>query len=180
MPCGMTRLLVIAMTAIIAMMAIAAAIGPGESTTAASTARPGDKSAPVALNSPTAAEAPEAAMVLKRDSSGQFHLNGDVNGSATRFLVDTGADVVALTEDAAQSAGLAPDSAVYQPILQTASGMADGAPVTLETLRVGERELTNVEAVVVKDLPVNLLGQNVLRKLGAVTLQGDRMVIQPR
>ena len=47
-------------------------------------------------------------------------------------------------------------------------------------LRLGERELTNVEAVVVRELPVNLLGQNVLRKLGQVNLQGDRMVIQPR
>ena len=180
MSIGMTRLLVIAMTAIFAMMAIASVIGPGSSDSAAAPATPGDKSAALALNSPTATEAPEGAMVLKRDSSGQFHLNGDVNGSATRFLVDTGADVVALTEEAAQAAGLAPDSAVYQPILQTASGKADGAPIRLESLRLGERELTNVEAVVVRELPVNLLGQNVLRKLGSVTLQGDRMIIQPR
>lgn len=175
----MTRLLVIAVTAIIAMLAIASAIGTGSSDPAVS-APPGDNSAPAALNSPTATQAPEAALVLKRDSSGQFHLNGDVNGTSTRFLVDTGADVVALTEDAALQAGVNVESASFQPILQTASGMADGAPVTLDTLKLGERELTNVDAVVVRELPVNLLGQNVLRKLGQVSLQGDRMLIQPR
>jgi predicted aspartyl protease len=36
-----------------------------------------------------------------------------------------------------------------------------------------------VSAVVIRGLPVNLLGQSVLRRLGSVQLSGDRMVIQP-
>jgi aspartyl protease family protein len=31
--------------------------------------------------------------------------------------------------------------------------------------------------VVVPDLPVSLLGQSALRRLGSVTLQGDRLLI---
>ena len=178
MPIGMTRLLVIAMTAIFAMMAIASVIGPGSSDSAAAPATPGDKSAALALNSPTATEAPEGAMVLKRDSSGQFHLNGDVNGSATRFLVDTGADMVALTEAEADALGLTYGE--FQPIMQTASGVGYGAPVMLDEIEVAGTQLRNVDAVVVQGLNVNLLGQTVLRKLGGVSLNGDRMVIRPR
>ena len=43
---------------------------------------------------------------IQRDASGQFYVDGKVNETATRFLVDTGADMVALTIDDARRAGL--------------------------------------------------------------------------
>ena len=60
--------------------------------------------------------------MLKRGSSGQFHLSGEVNGQAVRFLVDTGADVVALTEDSAEAIGIqvpAADGAAFSEFLDT-------------------------------------------------------------
>ena len=117
-----------------------------------------------------------SALLIKRDSSGQFHLNAQVNGESVRFLVDTGADLVALTEDDAQSLGLAYGE--MQPIMQTASGTGHGAIVTIEELEVAGKVVRDVEAVVVQDLAVNLLGQSVLRELGGVELKGDEMVIR--
>lgn len=118
------------------------------------------------------------ALQIKRDSSGQFHVNAAVNGESVRFLVDTGADTVALTVDEAEALGL-----VYgemQPIMQTASGVGYGAPLRLDEIEVAGAVLQDVDAVVVQDLATNLLGQSVLRQLGAVELKGDRMVIRPR
>ncbi|MBX9885841.1 MAG: TIGR02281 family clan AA aspartic protease [Novosphingobium sp.] len=114
---------------------------------------------------------------IARDAQGQFHLEVDVGGEAVRFLVDTGADVVALTEDDADRLGLRPDPSEYRAMLQTASGTGMAAPVEIDRLTIGGRELTGVEAVVVPDLPVSLLGQSALRRLGSVTLQGDRLII---
>lgn len=118
------------------------------------------------------------ALLLRRDESGQFHLNASVNGGDVRFLVDTGADMVALTEDTAEELGLTVGE--MQPIMQTASGVGYGAQVTLDEVVVAGVTLTNVDAVVAQGLSTNLLGQSVLGKLGSVNLQGDQMVIRPR
>ncbi|WP_298167915.1 TIGR02281 family clan AA aspartic protease [Novosphingobium sp.] len=127
---------------------------------------------------PTKRGAVPAEMVeIARDAQGQFHLNVDVGGEPVRFLVDTGADVVALTEDDADRLGLRPDPSEYRPMLQTASGTGMAAPVEIERLTIGGHDLTGIEAVVVPDLPVSLLGQSALRRLGSVTLKGDRLLI---
>lgn len=120
----------------------------------------------------------DEALLLTRNSSGQFYMQGSVNGSDVRFLVDTGADMVALTEATAQDLGLSVGE--MEPIMQTASGVGYGTPVMLDEVVIGGETLTNVEAVVVQDLSTDLLGQSVLRRLGSVSLQGDRMIIRPR
>ena len=118
------------------------------------------------------------ALLLRRDRSGQFHLDASVNNNTVNFLVDTGADILALTEDEAANLNLnlSPDD--FQPVMQTASGVGYGAPVTLDEVEVAGTTLRNVDAVVVRGLSVNLLGQSVLRKLGGVELKGDTMVIR--
>lgn len=115
--------------------------------------------------------------VIERDGGGQFHLSAEVDGQEVRFLVDTGADVVALTMADAGRLGISPDPASFAPILRTASGTGYGAPVRIDRLTIGGHDLSDVDAVVVRGLSVSLLGQSVLRQLGTVTLEGDRLVI---
>ena len=130
--------------------------------------------APSAPHSAFAAEG----LVLDRDGSGQFHLDAAVNGEPIRFLVDTGADAVALTVADAERAGIKVDPASFQPILRTASGEGWGTVAEIDAITVGKTELHHVGAVVVKDLGVSLLGQSVLGRLGKVELKGDRMVLE--
>lgn len=115
--------------------------------------------------------------VIRRDSSGQFFVNAEVNGQTGRFLIDTGADVLALTVDDAQEFGIDVEPSTFQPITQTASGPGHGAVVTVERLVVAGKELENVRAIVVDGLETNLLGQSVLRQLGRIELHGNQMVI---
>ncbi|MBA3055598.1 MAG: TIGR02281 family clan AA aspartic protease [Sphingomonadales bacterium] len=119
-------------------------------------------------------------IAIDRDHSGQFHLDAAVNGTRTRFLVDTGADTVALSVTDAQAAGIEVNPNGFVPILRTASGQGYGTLVTLDRLEIGETQFRNVGAVVVKDLGVSLLGQSVLARMGRVELKGDRMVIEPQ
>lgn len=121
----------------------------------------------------------DQALSLTRNSSGQFSIRASVNGSSdTEFLVDTGADLVALTEAEADALGILPAEEEFQPNMQTASGVGYGAPVTLDEVEVAGQRLQGVEAVVVRGLATNLLGQSVLRQLGSVELKGDKMVIR--
>lgn len=115
--------------------------------------------------------------VIRRDSSGQFRINGKINGLNSRFLVDTGADIIALTPETAQDAGIPVDPGSFQPILQTASGEGMGARYVVKELEIAGRPFTDVEVIVAQGLETNLLGQSMLRKLGKVVLEGDKMVI---
>lgn len=129
------------------------------------------------------AEKPAAegkALTLTRDGSGQFTLSVAVNGSDVDFLVDTGADLVALTEADAEALGILPDESEFEPSMRTASGVGYGAPVMIDEMEIAGKKLHDVEAVVVKDLGTNLLGQTALRRLHSVELKGDKMVIRGR
>jgi aspartyl protease family protein len=169
----MSRLYAILLLAIGLMSFVAVLFQPPEDQVA-----PAAESAKVQDGKPMTSQDQSDALLLKRDSSGQFHINASLNGTDVRFLVDTGADLVALTEEDAQAIGLTVGE--MQPILQTASGVGYGAPVMIDELVVAGVELRNVQAVVAQGLSTNLLGQSVLRKLGGVSLKGDRMVIHPQ
>jgi aspartyl protease family protein len=115
---------------------------------------------------------------ILRDESGQFHVDAAVNGAPLRFLVDTGADTVALTTGDAERAGLHVDPQSFQPIVQTASGQGLGTLAKVERLELGTTELRNIDVLVIKDLSVSLLGQSVLARMGRLELKGDRMVLE--
>jgi aspartyl protease family protein len=119
------------------------------------------------------------ALLLRRDGSGQFHVDANVNNGQVTFLVDSGADMVALTEDQAAELGITPSPDEFKPAMQTASGVGYGAEVKLDDVEIAGTTLHNVDAIVVRGLSVNLLGQSVLRQLGSVELKGDTMVIRP-
>lgn len=172
----MVRLLALALFSILAMGMVARMLPGGE----ASGARGGQGGIPAPSQRQPASESDYAGgdqTVIRRDGSGRFYLNADVNGQSTRFLVDTGADVVALTVDDARQLGIDVDPATFQPITRTASGTGYGAPVVIDRLDVAGRELQGVRAVVVDGLETNLLGQSVLRQLGRIELHGNAMTI---
>ena len=114
---------------------------------------------------------------IARDASGQFRTEVRINGQGSTFLIDTGADLVALTTDEARRLGMVVDPSSFRPVGRSASGTAMGMPVTIQRIEVAGQEIDNVQAVILEGLQTNLLGQSVLRKLGKVELQGDTMVI---
>jgi aspartyl protease family protein len=166
----MNRLYIIALSAVGIMCMLAAFFAP----------TPAPAPTVHAVRTGTGKAEEDQALVLRRDGSGQFTLKAAINGNDVEFLVDTGADLVALTEADAEALGVMPAPEDFQPTMQTASGVGYGAPVTLDEVEVAGQVLHDVEAVVVRDLGTNLLGQSVLRKLGSVELKGDKMVIRSR
>lgn len=170
----MNRLVFTALSAVGAMSLAAAFLAPAPEKSP--TTLPNAK-----VGTPDVDLGEDTALSLARDSSGQFRVRANVNGtSEVEFLIDTGADLVALTEAEAQSLGIMPAEEEFQPNMQTASGMGYGAPVVLDEMEVAGQQLHGVDAVVVRGLATNLLGQSVLRRLGGVELKGDQMVIRAK
>lgn len=129
------------------------------------------------INAPAAAGVGQA-LALTRDGSGQFHLDAAVNGQSLPFLIDTGADQVALTIESARQAGLYVDPTGFEPVAVGASGPIRGVQVTIGRIEVAGRTLEGVDALVLDGLGTNLLGQSVLRQLDAVEMRGDTMVLR--
>lgn len=104
-------------------------------------------------------------VVIQADSRGQFHTMGSINGAQMRFIVDTGATFVSVGRSDALKAGI--DFTKGEPaLMQTANGTARAWRVVLDSVRVGDVTLRNVDGVVHSgELPFALLGMSFLNRM---------------
>lgn len=129
--------------------------------------------ATVARSQPSA----NATVALIADSRGHFVTGGTVNGMPLRFLVDTGASVIALSTDDAKRAGVN-YLAGARGEAQTANGTTAVYMVKLDAVQVGEITLNNVDAAVIEGdkLPVSLLGMSFLNRM-EMKRSGDTLTL---
>ena len=104
-------------------------------------------------------------VILAADPRGHFVADGAVNGNPVRFLVDTGATVIALPGSEAVRLGLDYRKG-QRGNLQTAGGVVEAYRVTLDRVKLGAIELSSVDAVVVeRGLETTLLGMSFLNRV---------------
>jgi aspartyl protease family protein len=123
-----------------------------------------------------AAASGRQSVTLAADSRGHFVTEGAVNGNPVRFLVDTGATMVALP--AAEALRLGIDYRKGERGLSgTAAGVVPIYRVRLDTVRLGSIELAGVEAVVLEQgLDIALLGMSFLNRV-EMKRDGHTMVL---
>lgn len=116
---------------------------------------------------------------LTADANGHFLVVGTINGAPMRFLVDTGATVVSIGKSDAVRANV--DYLKGQPgMTMTANGPARVWRVTLNSVRVGDVLLNQVEASVHEhDLPIALLGMSFLNRM-EMKREGVTMTLKKR
>jgi aspartyl protease family protein len=117
-----------------------------------------------------------ASREIMRAPDGHFYLDAQVNGAQVHFLIDTGASMVALTAADAQRAGIALPSA--RALAQGAGGSVEIIPVTIDRIAAGPLEAREVPGAIARELPISLLGQSFLSRVGNVQISGDRMVLR--
>ena len=106
-----------------------------------------------------------ATVTLAADRNGHFISSGSINGSAVRFLVDTGATMVSMSVEDARNAGVN-YLAGERGYSQTANGVAKVFRVKLQEVTLGDITLRDVEGTVHEGaMPVVLLGMSFLGKL---------------
>ena len=120
-----------------------------------------------------------ATAVLTADSAGHFVTMGSINGGSVRFIVDTGASMVSLGAGDARRLGIDPRKGELGRT-QTANGVVVVSHVKLDTVRVGDIVLNNVDATVhQQDMPVALLGMSFLNRMD-MQRSGDTMTLKKR
>jgi len=116
--------------------------------------------------------------VLERTGRGHFLAIADVNGEPIRFVVDTGADTVALTMGDARRAHIAFDPGRFDIVGRGAGGDVRGEEVRIDTIVLDGKRATNVSGVVLEGADVSLLGHTYLRRLSDVQIKGDQMILR--
>ncbi|AMO24026.1 TIGR02281 family clan AA aspartic protease [Ramlibacter solisilvae] len=126
-----------------------------------------------------AAPASGGVIVLHASDGGHFMTEGRINGEAVRFMVDTGATLVALSETLARRIGLDYKRGAVG-YASTANGAVPTWHLKLESVRVGDIELRDVEASVVPaNMPFVLLGNSFLNRF-RMKRDNDLMVLERR
>ena len=118
-----------------------------------------------------------ASLKLAPENNGHYFVDGTINGASVRFLVDTGATVVAINRDTARRLGLLYRTDGHAGQIETASGLVDAWYVTFESVTARTLSLKRVEGVVVEgEYPSTaLLGQSFLN---AFTLKREGPVLE--
>jgi len=101
-------------------------------------------------------------IVLPVGSGGHYSGLATINGHPIQFVVDTGATSVAMGADVAASLGVSPRDGT--PVgTMTANGAVAARKLTLNSVRVGDVIVYNIDAIVVpQSMPVVLLGNSFL------------------
>lgn len=108
--------------------------------------------------------------------NGHFVTNGSINGAGVQFLVDTGATFVAMSVDEARRIGV-PYLNGSRGFSSTANGVVETYRVVLDSVKIGDIALTNVEGSVLQgSMPGVLLGMSFLKRL-QMTRENNTMVL---
>ena len=144
------------------------------------TLRIGDSQVSIGGNkSATGSSSSSNKIVLMAGSGGHFLSQGTINGRAVQFMVDTGASAVGLSVTEAERTGVN-YMAGQQVRLQTANGLIPGWLVKLASVRVGDVELYEVDAVVgTQSMPYVLLGNSFLSRF-QMRRDNEQMVLERR
>ncbi len=118
-------------------------------------------------------------ITLNESSGGHFMTAGQINGRAVQFMVDTGATTIAMSVLDADRAGL-PYKAGQPVQMNTANGVAQGWRIKLSTVRIGDVEVFDVDAVVTPQaMPFLLLGNSFLSRF-QMRREGTLMTLDKR
>ena len=118
-------------------------------------------------------------IVLAAGPGGHFVATGSINGKSVQFLVDTGATSVAMSQADADRIGIDWKRG-QRGLSHTAGGVVPIYTVNLNSVRVGDVEVFNVDAVVLQaQMPVVLLGNSFLSRF-SMRRESDVMRLERR
>ncbi|RWR26266.1 TIGR02281 family clan AA aspartic protease [Sinirhodobacter populi] len=116
---------------------------------------------------------------VPRSPDGHYYLTASVNGVPVRFVVDTGASQIVLSQRDAERAGIETASLAYVGQANTANGTVAIAPVRLNTVDLGPIHDRDLRAVVNRgEMDLSLMGMTYLTRFARVEFDRDRMILE--
>nr|PZN81011.1 MAG: TIGR02281 family clan AA aspartic protease [Pseudomonadota bacterium] len=119
-------------------------------------------------------------VTLEPGEDGHFTATALINGHPVSVLIDTGASIVALSHEDAERVGVRVSPGDFTKRVQTANGIAKVAPILLESIKIGEITLYNIEAAVSEPgrLGTTLLGMTFIGRLSRAEMRGGVLILQ--
>jgi aspartyl protease family protein len=109
---------------------------------------------------------------------GHFYVTAQVNDIKVRFVIDTGASTIVLTERDAERAGFDPAGLSFVGSASTANGLVATAPVRIAKFQLGDVTDTDIAASVNGgELDTSLLGMSYLSEY-QMTVSRDKLVLK--
>jgi aspartyl protease family protein len=122
--------------------------------------------------------AEEDRIEVPRSPNGHYYIQATVNDAPVRFVLDTGATSIVLTQEDAIAAGLDPSALNYFARAMTANGEVRTAPVRLDRLTLGSVTDQNVRAVVnAGEMSESLMGMTYLQRWGRIEIAGNTLTL---
>ena len=119
------------------------------------------------------------AIAVPRGPDGHYRLTLDINDTPVRFVVDTGATQMVLSQQDARRIGLDPASLDYAGRALTANGEVRTAPVTLREVSLEGITDRGVRAVVNGGaMDGSLLGMSYLRLWDRIEIANNQLVLE--
>ncbi|MEE1654376.1 retropepsin-like aspartic protease [Brachymonas sp. G13] len=118
-------------------------------------------------------------LVIPRSPDGHFYVKGEINGEPLRFMVDTGASMVVVSDAFADRAGLQGGA---RAIFQTANGERPGRVLRDVPVLAGGLSHSRTEVgigLIMDNDDFGLLGQSFLSQFDLL-IQDRQMVLRPR
>lgn len=116
-------------------------------------------------------------VVLRRNRQGHYVATGMINGKRVRFLLDTGATDVAVSESLASALSLPRGAGTFS---ETANGLVPVWRSRLASVRLGPIELRDVRASILPSMNASehvLLGMSFLKRLEMIQ-RGDTLTLR--
>ena len=115
---------------------------------------------------------------FKRSLGGHFYVKARINGSTTKFLIDTGATDISISLNTAKQFGINLKELKFDRTYFTASGTIQVAPIQIQEITIGPIILRNLKASVRKiSNSSSLLGMSFLTKLKKYEIKHDTITL---
>lgn len=117
-------------------------------------------------------------LVIARAPDGHFYLDAIINGAKIKFLIDTGASDIALTKNDAAKLGIDIARLKFTRKYSTANGISYAAPITLQTVTIGNKTFRNIKGHVGQgDLDISLFGMSAIESFKGFKLDRDMLIL---
>ena len=110
-----------------------------------------------------------------------YWVRASVNGVPGNFMIDTGATLTAISASLAEQAGLTPRRGGIPIMLGTANGTVQAHVATVDSLELGNIRATGTDAAVAESFgDFNVIGMNVLARLGSWRVEDNTLILVPK
>ena len=112
---------------------------------------------------------------------GHFWVRAEINGVPGNFMIDTGATLTAISAPLAERAGLEPRRGGIPIMLGTANGTVQAEVATIDSLTFGNVSASGTDAAIAENFgDFNVIGMNVLARLGSWRVEDNTLILVPR